>query len=79
MVSRMQNGGDAIQGAESDELIRLSESGDPLARQILCATLYRELHSMAQRELRRSGSLTLSPMTLLSMSAASSATFPDRE
>jgi RNA polymerase sigma factor (TIGR02999 family) len=72
-----------MQGAEIDELIRLSESGDPVARKKLFAALYRELHSMAQRELQRSGSLTLSPTTLLhetylSMSAASSATFPDR-
>ena len=45
--------------------------------------LYDELHRIAQRELRRNGSLTMSPTTLLheaylSMSAGASPEFPDR-
>jgi RNA polymerase sigma factor (TIGR02999 family) len=46
-------------------LIRSSESGDAKAREELFTVLYAELHSLAQRQLRRNSSLTLSPTTLL--------------
>jgi RNA polymerase sigma factor (TIGR02999 family) len=64
-------------------LIQSSEGGNVAARQELFSVLYQELHRIAQRELRRSGSLTLSPTTLLheaylSMSAGASPEFPDR-
>lgn len=65
------------------QLIQSSEGGNDAARQELFSVLYRELHQIAQRELRRSGSLTLSPTTLLheaylSMSAGASPEFPDQ-
>jgi RNA polymerase sigma factor (TIGR02999 family) len=64
-------------------LIRSSESGDNAARQELFAVLYSELHTLAQRQLRRNSSLTLTPTTLLhetylDMSSRGAATFPDR-
>jgi RNA polymerase sigma factor (TIGR02999 family) len=66
-----------------NSLIRSSESGDSAARQQLFAVLYAELHSLAQRQLRRNSSLTLTPTTLLhetylDMSGRSATTFPDR-
>jgi RNA polymerase sigma factor (TIGR02999 family) len=68
---------------EISRLIESSEGGNAAARQDLFSVLYRELHRIAQRELRRNGSLTLSPTTLLheaylSMSAGAAAEFPDR-
>lgn len=65
------------------ELIESSEGGNAMARQELFRVLYHELHRIAQRELRRNGSLTLSPTTLLheaflSMSAGASQEFPDQ-
>lgn len=64
-------------------LIRSSEGGDIAARQQLFTVLYSELHSLAQRQLRRNSSLTLSPTTLLhetylDMSSRGSGSFPDR-
>jgi RNA polymerase sigma factor (TIGR02999 family) len=47
------------------QLIESAEAGDAAARQQLFVTLYRELHRMAERELKRNASLTLSPTTLL--------------
>ncbi len=48
------------------ELIRTAESGDDAAAGELFAILYRELHGIAERELRRGGSeLTLGTTTLL--------------
>jgi RNA polymerase sigma factor (TIGR02999 family) len=72
-----------MQDAGIDGLIRLSENGDSAARQQLFTMLYRELRQMAERQLRRSATPTLSPTTLLhetylSMSAAAPAAFPDR-
>jgi RNA polymerase sigma factor (TIGR02999 family) len=47
-------------------LIRTAEGGDPRASSALFEALYRELHSIAERELRRSGGeLTLGTTTLL--------------
>jgi RNA polymerase sigma factor (TIGR02999 family) len=64
-------------------LIRSSENGDAKAREQLFTVLYAELHQLAQRQLRRNTSLTLSPTTLLhetylDMSSRGSAAFPDR-
>jgi RNA polymerase sigma factor (TIGR02999 family) len=72
-----------VPDTEISRLIQASEDGNPAARQELFSVLYRELHRIAQRELRRNGSLTLSPSTLLheaylSMSAGALLEFPDR-
>jgi RNA polymerase sigma factor (TIGR02999 family) len=68
---------------ELDTLIRSSEGGDAKAREQLFTLLYAELHSLAQRQLRRNTSMTLSPTTLLhetylDMASRGSAAFPDR-
>jgi RNA polymerase sigma factor (TIGR02999 family) len=68
---------------EISRLIQSSDGGNAAARKELFSVLYDELHRIAQRELRRNASLTLSPTTLLheaylSMSAGASAEFPDR-
>jgi RNA polymerase sigma factor (TIGR02999 family) len=48
------------------ELIRTAQGGDPEAADALFAALYRELHGLAERELRRGGpDLTLGTTTLL--------------
>jgi RNA polymerase sigma factor (TIGR02999 family) len=48
------------------DLIRTASAGDASAADALFAVLYRELHSIAERELRRGGSdLTLGTTTLL--------------
>jgi RNA polymerase sigma factor (TIGR02999 family) len=48
------------------QLIRTADGGDPDASSALFAALYRELHTIAERELRRGGSeLTLGTTTLL--------------
>lgn len=65
-------------------LITAADTGDPDARQQLFASLYRELHSIARRELRRGGpALTLGATTLLheaylNLSEREGALFPDR-
>lgn len=68
---------------EISRLIQSSEGGNAAARQELFSVMYHELHRIAQRQLRRSGSLTLSPTTLLheaylSMSAGAAPAFPDQ-
>ena len=65
-----------------ETLIRSSESGDARAREELFTVLYAELHGLAQRQLRRNSSLTLSPTmllheTYLSISSRGSGSFPD--
>jgi RNA polymerase sigma factor (TIGR02999 family) len=65
-------------------LITSADAGDGDARQQLFASLYRELHSIARRELRRGGpALTLGATTLLheaylNLSEREGALFPDR-
>ena len=65
-------------------LITAADTGDGDARQQLFASLYRELHSIARRELRRGGpALTLGATTLLheaylDLSGREGARFPDR-
>jgi len=66
------------------DLIRDAERGDGLAANELFGTLYRELHAIAESQLRKNDSnLTLGATTLLheaylSMSTSSGAQFPDR-
>jgi RNA polymerase sigma factor (TIGR02999 family) len=72
-----------VPDTDISRLIQSSEDGNAEARQELFSVLYRELHRIAQRELRRNGSPTLSPSTLLheaylSMSAGALPEFPDR-
>jgi RNA polymerase sigma factor (TIGR02999 family) len=69
--------------SELDTLIRSSEGGDPKAREQLFTVLYAELHALAQRQLRRSANMTLSPTTLLhetylDMASRGGGAFPDR-
>jgi RNA polymerase sigma factor (TIGR02999 family) len=65
-------------------LITAADAGDRDARQQLFASLYRELHSIARRELRRGGpAVTLGATTLLheaylNLSEREGALFPDR-
>ncbi|MET0534166.1 MAG: ECF-type sigma factor [Steroidobacter sp.] len=47
------------------ELVRAADAGDQGARERLFAILYKELHLMAEREMRRHSGATLSPTTLL--------------
>jgi RNA polymerase sigma factor (TIGR02999 family) len=63
--------------------IRSAEAGDSQSRQELFVTLYRELHRIADRELRRHSLQCVSPTTLLhetylTMRDQSSAVFPGR-
>ncbi len=66
------------------ELIRTAEAGDGAAASELFAVLYRELHAVAERQLRRGGAqLTLGTTTLLheaylNISAREGVHFPDR-
>jgi len=48
-----------------EQLIQSAERGDAASRKELFTVLYRELHRLAQRELRRSAFVTMSPTTLL--------------
>lgn len=64
-------------------LIRSAEQGDASSREQLFTVLYDELHRLAQRELRRSAQLTMSPTTLLhetylNLSGRQTGIFPDR-
>jgi RNA polymerase sigma factor (TIGR02999 family) len=67
------------------ELILAADTGDAVKAGELFAALYRELHDIAERELRRRGrDLTLSPTTLLheaylDLAARDGARFPDKE
>lgn len=66
------------------ELIRTADAGDGAAANQLFATLYQELHAMAERQLRRWGpDLTLGTTTLLheaylNIAARDGVAFPDR-
>lgn len=67
------------------ELIRAADAGDAVKTGELFAALYRELHAIAERELRRGGrELTLGTTTLLheaylNLAARESIRFPDEE
>lgn len=66
-----------------ERLIQSAEHGDAASREELFSVLYQELHRLAQRELRRGASLTMSPTTLLhetylNLSGRESVSFPDR-
>ena len=64
-------------------IVERAEAGDAGAQDVLFATLYSELHQLAERHLRRSGELTLGATTLLheaylELNGRTSAVFPDR-
>jgi RNA polymerase sigma factor (TIGR02999 family) len=65
-------------------LIRTADAGSPAASQELFAQLYRELHGLAERALRRApaevtlGTTTLLHEAYLSIAAREGARFPDR-
>ena len=66
-----------------EALIHSAEQGDASSREQLFTVLYDELHRLAQRELRRSAHLTMSPTTLLhetylNLSGRQTGIFPDR-
>ena len=66
-----------------ERLIQSAEGGDAASREELFTVLYRELHRLAQRELRRNAFLTMSPTTLLhetylNLSGRPGNVFPDR-
>jgi RNA polymerase sigma factor (TIGR02999 family) len=66
-----------------ERLIHSAEQGDTNSREELFTVLYRELHRLAQRKLRRGVLLTMSPTTLLhetylNLSARQAGPFPDR-
>jgi len=66
-----------------ERLMQSAERGDTASREELFTLLYRELHRLAQRELRRKAFLTMSPTTLLhetylNLSSRPGCTFPDR-
>jgi RNA polymerase sigma factor (TIGR02999 family) len=76
--------GCTVVSAAIGELIRTADTGDGAAASELFATLYRELHAIAERQLRQGGSdLTLGTTTLLheaylSIAGREGARFPDR-
>lgn len=65
-------------------LVASADSGDPHARDALFATLYEELHRLAQREVRRQGhespvsATTLLHEAYLAFGARDASLFPDR-
>jgi RNA polymerase sigma factor (TIGR02999 family) len=65
-------------------MVERAQAGDETAKDALFASLYNELHRLAERHLRRSeGPLTMSATTLLheaymDMTGRASVTFPDR-
>ena len=66
-----------------ERLIQSAERGDVASREELFTVLYRELHRLAQRELRRNAFLTMSPTTLLhetylNLAGRQGSVFPDR-
>ena len=66
-----------------EQLIESAERGDAASREELFTVLYRELHRIAQRELRGRAFLTMSPTTLLhetylNLSGRTGSVFPDR-
>ena len=66
-----------------EQLMESAERGDAASREELFTVLYRELHRLAQRELRGRAFLTMSPTTLLhetylNLSGRTGSVFPDR-
>ena len=70
--------------APIEQLVQTADAGDPASASALFAVLYRELHAIAERELRRGGpELTLGTTTLLheaylSLAARDAARFAGR-
>jgi RNA polymerase sigma factor (TIGR02999 family) len=72
-----------MQHERLEQLIESAERGDATSREELFTVLYNELHRLAQRELCRGASFTMSPTTLLhetyiNLSRRQIGTFPDR-
>jgi len=70
-------------GADIGALVQASEAGNGAARNELFATLYRELHRLAQHHLAKGGPITLSATTLLheaylDISRRTNLAFPER-
>ncbi len=66
-----------------ERLLQSAEQGGAAARQELFSLLYDELHRLAQRQLRRSSFVTMSPTTLLhetyvNLASRQMGAFPDR-
>src|SRR5580658_3437572 len=66
-----------------ERLVESAEQGDVASREQLFIVLYDELHRLAQRELRRSAFLSISPTTLLhetylKLSGRDAVKFPDQ-
>jgi len=66
-----------------EQLMESAERGDAASREELFTVLYRELHRLAQRELRGRAFVTMSPTTLLhetylNLSGRTGSVFPDR-
>ena len=78
--------GDSVSNSSNSltALLAQADAGDPHARDQLFATLYDELHRLAEAQLRRShGPITLGPTTLLHeaylrVSSREQLSFPDR-
>ena len=74
----------AAQPEDLATMVRRADSGDAEARDALFTTLYNELHTLAERHLRRSGSpFTLGTTTLLheaylNLNSRERVVFPDR-
>jgi RNA polymerase sigma factor (TIGR02999 family) len=64
-------------------LVRQADVGEPAAKERLFDALYAELHRLAERQLRASSGVSISPTTLLHETylslAEGRAAFPDRE
>ena len=64
-------------------LVRQADVGEPAAKERLFEALYAELHRLAERQLRASSGVSISPTTLLHETylslAQGRAAFPDRE
>jgi RNA polymerase sigma factor (TIGR02999 family) len=80
--SRRAGAGGMLQ-EQLEQLIQSAERGDAASREELFTVLYRELHRLAERELRRSAFHTMSPTTLLhetylNLAGRPGSAFPDR-
>jgi RNA polymerase sigma factor (TIGR02999 family) len=65
MQGKTPRGSHSMLKEQLEQLIQSAERGDAASREELFSVLYRELHRLAQRELRRRAFVTMSPTTLL--------------
>ncbi len=83
MLNADNTGSRSMRQQQLEQLIQSAERGDAASREELFTVLYHELHRLAQRQLRRNASLTMSPTTLLhetyiNLSGRPGSIFPDR-